>query len=218
MAVVVREPDFAIDGTSHNAAVIPLYTIQYIARHKQTGTYLLQEAWNSFVVTSYQNIIHFVTVISEPRTKVVVSADQKRTHGRPYRIRLSSAIVTAVYKVNSLQNMEVVDSFLFAPDGARRRIKVGDTIDYGAAFNTNPSKLQGRGLYVSPTYKEAMKLLAYVLRYNLNRLFRTITTSAIPEQTDVFGDDGCGAAAADEFKFGCDGDGDDAESVVDASE
>jgi hypothetical protein len=175
----VRDPDLVPPTCEHhNAAIVPLYTVQYAARHRQVGTYLLHEPWTAFVVTSYHNAIHFVIVDCEPGGRIVICADPKRTHGRPYRIRVNRAAVTAIYRVNGLQSMEPVDSFQFAPDGARRSIKVGEIIDYGTGFSSNPAKLQGRGLIVSPTYKEAMKSLAYVLRYNNNRIFQIISQNA----------------------------------------
>jgi hypothetical protein len=153
-----------------NALVTPLQNIQYYARRRQAGAYLLQQPWSAFAVTSYKNAIHFLNVYMEAGTTIVISNDAHRTHGRSYRMRASAVTVTGIFTVESLHDLQTTDSFQFAPDGVARTLGVGDVISYSDKFDLNPHKLQGRGLFISPTYQEAMKLLAYILRYNDNRL------------------------------------------------
>lgn len=194
MAVLLSLP--ADDGTvtgglpafrsdCHNALAVPMQSIQVFARARRAGVYMLTQPWNTYAVTSYKNEVHLLAVKVDLFAIVVINRDEARTHGRPYRIRVSSATVTRINKVNGEHDFDPVDGFTFAPEGCERVIRVADRITYETSFNSNPLNLRGRGFYVSPSYKEAMKVLVYIMRYNNRRLEQLKQHNGVEEHHSV---------------------------------
>ena len=152
------------DGT--NVLATRLNLIQSCTRDVQPGVYLLHAPWTTYAVMTRGTDVYLVQVRVKRGAHVVISTDRHRSHGRPYRMRVNRARVMAIWQVVALFQHERIDHFDF---GLRYgTISVGDRLRY-EPFNYDHEKLNARGLYISPNYKEAQKLLVYIIRYSENR-------------------------------------------------
>ena len=99
-----------------------------------------------------------------------------------------------IERVVTENEFETVDKFHFSPEGFDREVSVGETISYGPRFDVNPERLQGRGLYISPTKSEAIKLLTFIFRYHTRRQRRkpVIAADEVVAEEDVVCANECG--------------------------
>lgn len=151
---------------------LKLRDVQHYTRRAKPCLLTLLQPWDAFAVitnNACSKHVYFVDVQVPSGAFVVVSTDIGRTHGRKYRVRVSEAIVKRVRHVHATSDMEDVTELPFVPSCSSVQqptpLKHGDRIEYGDDFEPEPFKIFGRGLYVSPTFSEAMKLLTYIMRY-----------------------------------------------------
>lgn len=134
-----------------------LFRMQDVTRQRRSGVYRLEEDW--LVYSHFSRhcegklVSGFLQLIVEMGSLVVVSRDNHRKRGLPYRVRVKSATI------HQIGLMTGANHFQWCTEDEVFDFRVGSTIE--CHLNLDARKINGSGVYVSPSLNECRRLMDF---------------------------------------------------------
>jgi hypothetical protein len=145
---------------NNNPLVYRLRDIEYYAKNRRIGQYVNISPWSVYTIMKKKDDdTPFVSSVNIPKNAIIViSKDHLRKFGMAYRIRVNKATLNNIYIPIQGNKFKQANDVLTVTDSI---VRVGDELDFGETFDTNPMNLNGNGLYVHPSQNELLKALKF---------------------------------------------------------